>query len=76
VIAQEYLKMEPGDFRNLLVGLSSSLNQKYPTRFKRFIIEGDSHCVEEHEYDIRGTMYWDWVLAFMQDAEEWTDLLE
>ena len=76
VIAQEYLMMTPGGFKNLLLSTSGHLKEKYPDQFKRFYINGDSHCVEDRDYQINGTTYWDWVIGLMTEGEQWTDLLE
>jgi hypothetical protein len=76
VVGEEYLAMTGEDFRELLLTSSGYLNEKYPDQFKRFFIAGDSHCVEEHEYQIEGIRYWDWVLAFLTDNDLWMDLLE
>lgn len=76
VIAQEYLKMTPESFRSLLLSASGYLNEKYPDQFKRFFINGDSHCVESHDYQINGTRYRDWVQYLINDSELWKDLLE
>jgi hypothetical protein len=76
VFWEEYLAMEPEDYESLLLETTGYLNEKYPEQFKRFIINGESHCVEDHEYEIDGVSYWDWVLRFMQDSDDWHDLLE
>ncbi|MFO7935635.1 MAG: pectin acetylesterase-family hydrolase [Bacteroidales bacterium] len=76
VIGEEYLGMDPLDFRDLLLTSSGSLNEKYPDRFKRFFISGNSHCVEDHEYQIDGMRYRDWVLSLLNDSDQWKDLLE
>lgn len=76
VIAEEYLQMAPEDFRDLLLSASGALNKKYPDQFKRFFIKGDSHCVEDRDYEIRGTTYWDWVHALLTENEQWIDKLE
>ena len=76
VIAEEYLKMAPESFRSLLLSASGYLNEKYPDQFKRFFIKGDSHCVENRNYQIDGTIYWDWVLGLLADNEQWADMLE
>ena len=76
VVAEEYLQMTPDGFRSLLLSTSGYLNEKYPDQFKRFFINGDSHCVEDRDYQINGTRYRDWVHYFMNDSDQWKDLLE
>jgi hypothetical protein len=76
VIAEEYLRMTPEDFTTLLLSASGYLSEKFPDQFKRFFILGDSHCVDDREYQINGISYWDWVLQLMTDSGQWLDLLE
>ena len=76
VIAEEYLQMIPENFRTLLVSSSGYLNKKYPDQFKRFFIKGNSHCVEDRDYQINGTTYWDWICGILNDNEHWIDILE
>ena len=76
VLYDEFLDLEPEDFRSLLLETTGYLHEKYPSRFNRFIVLGESHCVEDRNYHIEGISYWDWVLHFMNDSEQWTDLLE
>lgn len=76
VIAEEYLHMTPEDFRSLLLSASGYLNGKYPDNFKRFFINGNSHCVEDRNYQINGTIYWDWICGLLTDNEQWIDKLE
>jgi hypothetical protein len=76
VIAEEYLQMTPEGFKDLLLSASGYLKEKYPDQFKRFYINGDSHCVEDRDYQINGTAYWDWVIGLISEGEQWTDLLE
>ena len=76
VLANDFLMMSPEDFRSLLVTCTGHLNEKYPHQFKRFFINGDTHCVVDRNYTIRDTQYADWVLQLMSDDDSWRDLLE
>lgn len=76
VISQSFLKLDPEDFKALLVNSTQELVDKYPDRFKRFFIKGNSHCVQDREYTVKGIAYWEWVLAFMNETEQWTDVME
>ena len=76
IIGEAFLGMEPEDYKSLLVKTSAELNAKYPNQFKRFFINGKSHCIDDRDYPINGTKYWDWVLAFINDREDWRDILE
>lgn len=76
VISQAFLKIKPEVYKSLLLNVSKDLNSNHPDRFKRFFIKGDSHCVEDRDYDVKGLKYWDWVVAFLNDSETWKDVLE
>ena len=76
VIGQSFLKLKPEAYKKLLLTTSNDLNQAYPDQFKRFFINGNTHCVQDRNYTINGATYWDWVLAFVQDDPAWKDTLE
>jgi hypothetical protein len=76
VISEEYLHMTPEAFRSLLLSSSGYLNEKYPKQLKRFFINGNTHCVEDRFYQIKGTSYWDWVQYLITDSDRWKDILE
>ncbi|WP_020530107.1 pectin acetylesterase-family hydrolase [Flexithrix dorotheae] len=76
VIGQKFLNLEPEGYKSLLLSTSDDLNSKYPNQFKRFFINGNSHCVKDRDYQVNGIKYWDWVLAFINEQENWKDILE
>lgn len=76
VISSSFLKMEPEEYKSLLLKTTEDLKSKHPDQFKRFFINGTSHCVEDRNYEVKGTKYWDWILAFISDNESWVDILE
>lgn len=76
VIGGKFLNMEPEKYKSLLLSTTKDLNSKYPNQFKRFFINGSSHCVEDRNYEVNGIKYWDWVLAFINDNNKWIDILE
>lgn len=76
VVAQAFLNMEPEAFKTLLLKTTSELNDKYPNQFKRFFINGNSHCVQNRNYEVNGHKFWDWILDFLNEKEGWTDVLE
>lgn len=76
VIGQAFLRMSPEDYQSLLLSSTAYLQNRHPDTFKRFFINGSSHCVQDRDYQIRGITYWDWVLAFLHDDDSWADVLE
>ena len=76
VIGQQFLKMEPENFKDLLLATSNRIHQTHPESFKRYFINGKSHCVRDMDYKVNGMSYLEWVLAFVNDREGWVDTLE
>lgn len=76
VIGQHFLKMEPEGFKELLLSTSNRIHEAYPNSFKRFFINGKSHCVRDMEYKVNGMSYLEWILAFVREEDSWTDQME
>lgn len=76
VLADEFLNITRQSFKEQLLQVSGEIHENYPKRFNRFFIAGDSHCVEDAEYEIAGVRYLEWVGAFVMDEPSWKDLLE
>lgn len=76
VIGQSFLRMQPKEYKSLLLGTSGDLNAAHPKQFKRFFINGNTHCVADRYYKVKGMSYWDWILAFLNDDPTWVDTLE
>mgnify|MGYP006276500911 FL=1 len=76
VIAEEYLKMGQETFQAYLLETTNMIRGPFPDRFNRFFIHGDSHCVEDIEYEINGVTYASWAEMMINDSPGWKDLLE
>ncbi len=76
VLANEFLEIPGNEFKNRLLKDSEIIQQKFPDRFKRFFVKGDSHCVEDYLYEIDGISYVDWVRHFVNDGTGWVDIME
>ena len=78
-----YLKIEdPAEYRSLIVKEHGTLNAKYPDRYKRFIVSGDtSHVAVDkqlfYEQEANGVILSDWVNAFITPIKPfWEDIVE
>jgi len=76
VISEEFLQMIPGDYKSHLMTTSGDIHSAFPEKFKRFFINGNSHCVEDYTYEIDGTSLTEWIEQLVTDDAGWEDLLE
>lgn len=68
-------------FREIVVTEHGLLNEKYPDRYKRFIVAGDaSHTALQtplfYTQDANGVLLSDWTADFLASAPGWVDLVE
>ena len=76
VIGQSFLNLAPEDFKELLLKTSGDLASRYPDQFKRYFVNGKTHCIAERNIEVNGVNYWDWVESLINDGDNWKDILE
>jgi hypothetical protein len=54
---------------------TGQIHQNNPETFKRYFIQGDSHCIDFYN-QVNGVTVWDWFDAFINDRPGWKDMLE
>ena len=74
-ISNSFLRMEPEDFKNFLIGTTDSIRERHPDTFKRFFIKGNRHGVP-NEYQAKGVSLRKWLEYLVNDNEKWLDILE
>ena len=74
-ISERYLKMNPENFKNLLLSTTDSIREKHPETFKRFFIKGNIHGVPNF-YRVNGISLRNWLEYLVNDSVKWTDILE
>jgi hypothetical protein len=74
-ISESYLRMKPGDFKNLLISTTDSIRERHPDTFKRFFINGNDHGVA-NSYSVRGISLERWLEYLVDDSEKWIDIME
>jgi hypothetical protein len=72
---------DPAGFRDLIVTEHGLLNSAYPTRYKRFIVAGDtSHTALQnplfYSQDANGVLLNEWTDAFIHRDSSWIDIVE
>jgi hypothetical protein len=60
----------------LLRETTTKFHQKHPDTFKRYFIEGDSHCIADFYNQVNGVSVWSWLDTFVNDRSNWNDILE
>lgn len=78
VLSSDLLGMAPREFQGLLVTTTDRLWQEFPARFKRFLVAGDAHCVDDYFYQVDGITLRDWLEAMVSDDDDlrWRDVRE
>ena len=60
----------------LLRSTTDQIHQNHPDTFKRYFIQGDSHCISDFYNQVNGITVWDWLDALVNDHTSWKDILE
>jgi hypothetical protein len=60
----------------LLRSTTDRFHQKHPDTFKRYFIQGDSHCIADFYNQVNGVTVWGWLTAMVNDRPDWGDILE
>jgi hypothetical protein len=77
VLSGDILGVQPREFRGLLLTTTDRLREEFPARFKRYLVAGDTHCVEDYFYRVDGITIRDWIEAMVTDDDiRWRDLRE
>lgn len=75
-----FLKLDAQAFESLLRDVSDGIQSRHPTRFKRFLKQGELHTVLEttdfYTLAIGDTTIRDWTADFLTDGPAWQDLIE
>lgn len=74
-ISDSFLRMNPEDFKNLLINTTDSIRERHPDTFKRFFIRGNIHGVP-NSYQVNGVSLGNWLKYLVNDNEKWVDVLE
>lgn len=91
-VISDFLGLERTDYRDLLFDVSGEINALHPDRFKRFLVDGESHTIllgfgvaPGFEIGVEGTFVTleidgiglpEWIADFLADGPDWQDLIE
>lgn len=77
VISGDLLSMPAREFQGLLLTTTDRIWEEFPARFRRYLVVGDSHCVDDYTYQVRGSSIADWIEAMVNDDDlNWRDVRE
>jgi len=60
----------------LLRATTDRFHQDHPDNFKRYFIQGDSHCIADFYNQVNGVTVWSWLDALVNDRPGWDDILQ
>lgn len=82
VITEVFLEMDPLVFTDVLLTETERLKAAYPERFNRFIMDTNSHTVNEVylpegiDVEANGTPLHVWLTGFIANDSRWQDIIE
>jgi hypothetical protein len=77
VISRNWLGMSPREFQGLLLTTTDRIWEEFPAHFKRYLVLGDSHCVDDYSYQVQGISITGWIEAMVaEDDFRWRDVRE
>lgn len=75
-VVSQVVGMSGAENEQLLRTTTSEIHQNHPNTFKRYFIQGDSHCIADFYNQVNGVTIWMWLDAFVNDHPGWDDILE
>jgi hypothetical protein len=75
-VVSQVVGMSGAENEQLLQATTTQIHQNHPDTFKRYFIQGDSHCIADFYNQVNGTTVWMWLDAFINDRPGWNEILE
>jgi hypothetical protein len=75
-VVSQVVGMSGAENEQLLRTTTAQIHQNHPDTFKRYFIQGDSHCIADFYNQVNGVTIWMWLDAFINDHPGWNDILE
>jgi len=69
-------QMMPEEIKTLIIRTTEDIRKDHPQTFKRFMIDGDSHCITDYSRSVKGISIWDWLGYLVNDDPRWMDIQE
>ncbi|HLO28788.1 MAG TPA: pectin acetylesterase-family hydrolase [Anaerolineales bacterium] len=75
-VVSQVVGMTGAENEQLLRTTTAQIHQNHPHTFKRYFIQGDSHCIADFYNQVNGVTVWMWLDAFVNDHSGWGEILE
>ncbi len=75
-VVSAVLGMDPAENQRLMLSTTGEIHQNNPAHYQRFIVKGDSHCINDYYRSIDGVTVWDWLGWLVRDDPRWSDHLQ
>ncbi len=75
-VVSQVVGMSGAENEQLLRTTTTQIHQNHPDTFKRYFIQGDSHCIADFYNQVNGVTVWMWLDAFINDRPGWDEILE
>lgn len=77
VISNDLLGMQAREFQGLLLTTTDRIWEEFPDRFKRYLVRGASHGIDDYAYEVQGIRIADWIGAMVNNVDlDWRDVRE
>ena len=68
--------MTPEEIKSLIIQTTDEIREDHPETFKRFMIDGNSHCISDYSRSVEGISIWDWLGYLVNSDPRWDDIQE
>ncbi len=68
--------MSGEEYKKLLLETTDPLHRNHPDRFKRYLINGEGHCIGDYYTKVNGVSIWSWINNMINDNPKWGDVLQ
>ncbi len=75
-VVSQVVGMSGEENERLLRTTTAQIHQNHPDTFKRYFIQGDSHCIADFYNQVHGVTVWMWLDALINNRPGWNDILE
>ena len=75
-VVSQVVGMSGAENEQLLRTTTTQIHQNHPDTFKRYFVQGDSHCIADFYNQVNGVTVWMWLDAFISDRPGWNEILE
>jgi len=64
------------EFEALLMDTTDAIHARFPERFQRYFIQGNSHCIVDYSREVKGVPFRDWAGYMVSGDPRWVEIME